>query len=261
MAEFADKVVVVTGAAGGTGAVIAEGFAREGAAVAVSDLDGEGASRHAADLATRFGVPTVGVATDVAQPAACHDLIDRTVAGLGGLDVLVNCAGIFTRVPALEMEAEVWDRMFAVNLHGAFHCSQAAARHWVAAGKPGAIVNISSTASTHSAAGLAAYSATKAGLSSLTRSLGVEWARHRIRVNGVAPAHINVERLREVGERGLIDLESVARSIPMGRLAEPSEVADAVMYLAGDKASFVTSQVLFVDGGFGVPPIYRYETV
>lgn len=261
MAEFIGKVVAITGAAAGTGAAIATSFAREGAAVMVADLDREAAATHARSLIDDFGGEATGSGVDVADPAACHNLVTETIDRLGRLDVVVNCAGIFARVAAVEMEAEAWDRMFAVNLHGAFHCSQAAARHWIARSEPGAIVNISSTAATHSASGVAAYSATKAGLSSLTRSLGVEWAKYGIRVNAVAPAHINVESLRQVGKRGLIDLDSVARSIPMGRLAEPSEVADAVMFLASDRARFITSQVLFVDGGFSIPPIYRYETV
>jgi NAD(P)-dependent dehydrogenase (short-subunit alcohol dehydrogenase family) len=242
MGEFSGKVAVVTGGAAGAGAAIADAFVREGASVAVADIDDAAA-----------------FPTDVADPEQCATLIDGVWARFGRLDVLVNCAGIFGRTPAVDIDPDEWDRMFAVNVYGAFHCSQAAARRWIAADQPGAIVNISSTASTHFSSGVTAYAATKAALSSLTRSLGVEWAPHRIRVNAVAPSHINVARLREVGAAGIVDLEAIARSIPMGRLAEPEEVADAVLFLAGDKAGFVTSQVLFVDGGFSVPPIYRYE--
>jgi 3-oxoacyl-[acyl-carrier protein] reductase len=259
VSEFAGKVVIVTGGAEGAGAAIVEAFAREGATVAVADIDGDAAAARAERVADAFGTVATPWTADVADPQQCVDLVAGVFATAGTVDVLVNCAGIFVRTPAVEMDAASWDRVFEVCLHGAFHCSAEAARRWIAADRPGAIVNISSTASTHSSPGVAAYSAAKAGLSSLTRSLGMEWARHGIRVNAVAPSHINVDRLRAVGAAGIIDLEAIARSIPMGRLAEPEEVAEAVLFLASDRARFVTSQVLFVDGGFSVPPIYRYE--
>jgi len=257
--EHAGRVVAVTGSGQGTGMAIADAFAREGATVVVSDINPETAADTAARIAGVYGVEALAWTTDVADPRQCADLISAVFERFGGLDVLVNCAGIFSRVPAVDIDAEEWSRVFDVCLHGAFYCSREAARRWMADDRPGVIVNISSTASTHSSPGTAAYSAAKAGLSMLTRALGVEWAPHHIRVNAVAPSHINVERLRQVGEAGILDLGAIARSVPMGRIAEPEEVADAVLFLAGDKARFVTSQVLFVDGGFSVPPIYRYE--
>lgn len=257
MPEFEDQVVIVTGGAQGTGAAICRAFAEAGATVVVSDLDGDRADELARDLTATGSPPAVGMATDVAHPDACEALVERTFAQLGGVDVLVNCAGIFARTPAIEMTDDDWTHMFDVCIHGAFWCSRALARRLIERHAPGAIVNISSTASTHSAPGVSAYSAAKAALSSLTRSLGVEWAPHRIRVNAVAPGHVNVDRLRAAAARGFMDLDAVARSIPAGRMAEPAEVAEAVMFLAGDRAGFITSQVLFVDGGFSVPPIYR----
>lgn len=259
MGEFESKVAVVTGAAAGTGPVIAEAFAAAGAAVALADVDGEMAEERAAAISSAHGVEAAAWTTDVADPAQCVDLVAGVWERFGALDVLVNCAGVFDRTPAVDVDPAAWEQLFAVNLHGAFHCSQEAARRWIAAGTPGAIVNISSTASTHFSPGMAAYSATKAALSSVTRSLGVEWGPHGIRVNAVAPSHINTERLREVDAAGLIDLAAVARSVPLGRIAEAAEVADAVLFLASDRSRFVTSQVLFVDGGFSVPPVYRYE--
>ena len=253
MSEFDDQVVIVTGAAQGTGAAICRSFAAAGATVVVSDLDGGGAD----ELAGELGGRSIGVEADVADPDACEVLVDRAFSEFDRVDVLVNCAGIFARTPAIEMSNEQWTQMFDVCVHGAFYCSRALATRLIERETPGAIVNISSTASTHSAPGVSAYSAAKAAMSSLTRSLGVEWAPHRIRVNAVAPGHVNVDRLHEAAAKGFMDLDAVARSIPAGRMAEPEEVADAVMFLAGSRSGFVTSQVLFVDGGFSVPPIYR----
>lgn len=257
MQDFEDKVVVVTGGANGTGSAIVESFANQGATVVVADIDGEGCERRAGGLTLAPGAQAVPHQVDVGDSDACATLIDSTYDRFGTVDVLVNCAGIFAKVPAIEMEIDQWKRMFDVCIHGAYYTSRALARRLIADDRPGAIVNISSTASTHSAPGVAAYSAAKAAISSLTRSLGVEWAPNGIRVNAVAPSHIDVPRLRAAADAGYIDLEAVARSIPMGRMAEPSEVADAVLFLAGPRAGFVTSQVLFVDGGFSVPPIFR----
>ena len=253
MSEFDDKIVIVTGGAQGTGAAICRSFAAAGATVVVSDLDGD----RAGELAGPLGAGSIGIETDVADPDACEALIERAFAEFGRVDVLVNCAGIFARIPAVEMTNHDWTHMFDVCVHGAFYCSRALATRLIENETPGAIVNISSTASTHSAPGVSAYSAAKAAMSSLTRSLGVEWAPSGIRVNAVAPGHVNVDRLHQAAAKGFMDLDAVARSIPAGRMAEPEEVAEAVMFLAGPRSGFITSQVLFVDGGFSVPPIYR----
>lgn len=196
---------------------------------------------------------------DLAAPDECRRLVGAAVEDLGRIDVLVNCAGVFARTPAVDTAESDFRHTFAVNVDGAFHCSVAAARRWIADGRGGAIVNISSSAATHSSPGVSAYSASKAALSSLTRSLAVEWAAYGIRVNAVAPGHVNVERIRQGGAEGRLSLEDLRRAIPLGRLAEPEEVADAVLFLAGPRSSFITGQVLAVDGGFNVPPIYRYE--
>lgn len=257
MQDFTNKVVIVTGGANGTGSTIVESFAIQGATVVVADIDGEGCERRAGELSLAPGAQAIPHQLDVGDAEACATLVDSTYDRFGKVDVLVNCAGIFAKIPAIEMEIEAWKKMFDVCIHGAYYTSRALARRLIADERPGAIVNISSTASTHSAPGVAAYSAAKAAISSMTRSLGVEWAPNGIRVNAVAPSHIDVPRLRAAADAGYIDLEAVARSIPMGRMADPSEVADAVLFLAGPQAGFVTSQVLFVDGGFSVPPIFR----
>ena len=257
--DFAHQVVVVTGAAHGIGAVIAAAFALQGSSVVLGDLDGDGASATARALPMVSDARAVPLRVDLAIPGDCRRLISMAADELGGIDVLVNCAGVFARTPAVDMAEGEWRQMFAVNVDGAFHCSVAAARRWIADGRGGAIVNMSSSAATHSSPGVAAYSSSKAALSSLTRSLAVEWAGHGIRINAVAPGHVNVERIRQGGAEGRLNLDEFRRAIPMGRLAEPEEVADAVLFLAGPRSSFITGQVLSVDGGFNVPPIYRYE--
>jgi NAD(P)-dependent dehydrogenase (short-subunit alcohol dehydrogenase family) len=152
--------------------------------------------------------------------------------------------------PALELTVADWQRIISVGVYGAFACAQAFARAVLARNSEGAIVNISSITAHHSAHGRTAYAASKAALDSMTRSLALEWAGHRIRVNAVAPSHTATDRLKQAIADGKLDYDVIVQRIPLGRFAEPGEIADAAVFLCSDQARFITGQVLAVDGGY-----------
>jgi NAD(P)-dependent dehydrogenase (short-subunit alcohol dehydrogenase family) len=251
-ADLAGKVAIVTGGANGTGLACVATLAQAGAQMALADLDRQAAEKRAAELTAATGQKILAVEADVSDPEQCRRMVQQSYEAFGRVDILVNCAGIFTRQPALEMDVTGWKRIFEVNLHGAYYCSLAFARQVIEQKAGGAIVNISSTASTNNFPGQAAYSASKAALNNLTQALAVEWAQYGLRVNAVAPCHVNTERIRRVASQGQLDIPAMSRRIPMGRLAEPEEVADAVLFLCSDQARFITGQLLYVDGGFNV---------
>ncbi len=251
MAEsLAGKVAIVTGAAQGIGAACAQALANAGSTVAVADLNGAAAQETAASVAATTSASVIATPCDVANAAQCQALVDDTVARFDRVDILVNCAAVVVMKPALELAVADWQRIFAVGVYGAFACSQAFARQVIARNATGAIVNISSITAQQSAHGRAAYAASKAALDSMTRSLALEWAAHGIRVNAVAPSHTATDRLKQaIGEGGL-EHDTIVQRIPLGRFAEPSEIADAVVFLCSDQARFITGQVLAVDGGY-----------
>ena len=161
---------------------------------------------------------------------------------------MVNSAGITSPCPSLEVTQEDWENLLRVNLHGVFFCCQAAAR--AMRGRGGVIVNISSIASKAAWPQRASYAAAKAGLGALTETLAVEWAALGIRVNAVAPVWVNTEMLRDGVERGVVELEKLNRAIPLGRVAEASEISKVVVFLASEAARFITGQTIYVDGGY-----------
>jgi NAD(P)-dependent dehydrogenase (short-subunit alcohol dehydrogenase family) len=248
--ELAGKVAVVTGAAQGIGAACAQALARAGATVVVADLDGETAQQTAAAIAAATGAPVTAQTADIADPVRCCALIDDAVERYGGVSILVNCAAVVAMKPALELTVDDWQRIFGVGVYGAFACAHAFAQQLIARRSTGAIVNISSITAQQSAHGRTAYAASKAALDSMTRSLALEWAEHGIRVNAVAPSHTATDRLKQAIAAGKLEYDTIVQRIPMGRFADPSEIADAVVFLCSGQARFITGQVLAVDGGY-----------
>jgi NAD(P)-dependent dehydrogenase (short-subunit alcohol dehydrogenase family) len=247
MLDFAGKVAAITGAGSGMGAECARILAAGGAAVTVIDLD----STRAAEVAVEIGGEWVS--GDISESAFCDGAVGRVLESSGRLDVLVNAAGTIHRGDALSTDDEAWRRVLDVNVSGTFFMCRAALRAMKAAGR-GVIVNFSSIWGDVGGAGALAYSASKGAVSVMTRSMALDHAADGIRVNAVMPGEVDTPMLRAGGRvRPLSDSEISAigrTAVPIGRVAEPREIAEVVAFLASDRASYMTGALIPVDGGY-----------
>lgn len=245
--DLTGRVALVTGAASGLGEAIARGLAVFGADVVAVDIDAVGLERVAAEIRATGG-RALPVECDVSGADQVARMVERAVEAFRRIDILVNNAGIGRRAPAEEMTEAQWDDVLAVNLKGAFLCSQAAGRVMIRQGG-GRIINIASIAAQVGVkTGNVNYAAAKGGMVAMTRTLAIEWARHNVLVNAIAPTHFRTPLLAA----SLQDPEKHAyflRSIPLGRLGEPHEIVGSVVFLASEAATMVTGITLNVDGG------------
>lgn len=242
--NLSGKVAIVTGGGSGIGYAIAERLGAAGAAVCVNYL---GYEDDAKALAARLP-KGIAVPADVSKAGDVQAMVEETVTALGGLDILVNNAGIEKEVPFLDLDEETWDKIIAVNLKGSFLCAQHGARAMRDLGKGGSIVNISSIHEDYAFPGFTPYCASKGGVRMMMRNLSLELAPYKIRVNNVAPGAIATP----INRRTLADPQKVAtvqRIVPLGRMGEPDEVAQVVLFLASDASSYVTGSTYYVDGG------------
>jgi NAD(P)-dependent dehydrogenase (short-subunit alcohol dehydrogenase family) len=245
--QLVGKVALVTGGQQGIGHAIAVALARAGADVGVNYLDDRAAAERVAGEIRGAGRRACLVPGDVSRASDAEAMVGAVSRELGAPGILVNNAGVFPRVDFLAMTEADWDRVLDVNLKGSFLCSQAAARRMVAAGRGGAIVNLSSVAMRGAPLGVH-YSASKAGVMGLTRAMALALAPHRIRVNAIAPGLTDTAQPRYGNSEA--ELVEMGRQIPLeGRMARPEEIARVAVFLAAQESGWVTGQTIHVNGG------------
>jgi NAD(P)-dependent dehydrogenase (short-subunit alcohol dehydrogenase family) len=241
MKGLGDKTVLVTGGASGIGAATAHRFLDEGSRVCVLDRDAEARERVAGELPALSGV----LSADVSKLEEVRAAFDEAIELIGGVDVVINNAGISIRHDFLDITAEDWERVLSVNLTGVFYVAQTAARHMME-GNGGVILNTASTNGLMGYPFYADYNASKAGVIELTKSMALELAP-KVRVNAVAPGYVLTPMQRAEYTDAM--LEEVNRKIPLGRHAQPEEIAALFAFLASDEAGFISGQVYTIDGG------------
>jgi 3-oxoacyl-[acyl-carrier protein] reductase len=245
MKPFSGKTAIITGAARGIGYAIAEALCAQGANAALCDVDEAAAKESAEKLAKTHGVKTLGLRADVTSAESCDEFTKTAAQTLGGPDILVNNAGITRDNIAVRMSEADWDAVLDTNLKGAFLMSRAALKHMMR-NRSGRIINISSVVGQMGNGGQANYSASKAGLIGLTKSLAREFASRNVLVNAVAPGFVTTRMTDAMPEDAKAKLLSI---IPLARFARPEDIAAAVVFLAGDGAAYITGQTIAVNGG------------
>ncbi len=237
-------IAIVTGGGSGMGEAIAETYAREGAHVAVVDVDGDAAKR----VARKIGNTAIAIRCDVTRRSDIDAAVAETVSAFGGLNLLVNNAGVaHLNKPVLDIDEKEFYRVFAVNVKGLFMFTQAVVP--LMKGKGGVIINIGSTAGVRPRPGLSAYNATKGAVHNLTKTLAVELAPDKIRVCAIAPVATDTPLLPTFLGPAPGMREKFIATVPLGRLAAPQDIADAALFLASDEARFLTGNIMEVDGG------------
>lgn len=247
------KSALITGAARGIGRAFAQTYVREGATVAVADIDGEAAKRTAASI----GSGAYAVQVDVTDMASIDQAIADVVAQTGRLDILINNAALFDLAPIVEISKESYDRLFAVNVQGTLFMMQAAARAMIAKGEGGKIINMASQAGRRGEALVAVYCATKAAVISLTQSAGLDLIKHRINVNAIAPGvvdgehwdHVDFLFARYEGLRPGEKKKQVGAAVPYGRMGTAQDLVGMAVFLASAEADYIVAQTYNVDGG------------
>jgi NAD(P)-dependent dehydrogenase (short-subunit alcohol dehydrogenase family) len=245
-ARLDGRTAIVTGAGAGIGKGVALTFARFGAKVVILEID-PATGERTADEIRQAGGDALAIATDVRQADRVAEAVATTVARFGGVDVLVNNAGGTFAASFLDSVEKGWDALHRMNLKSVLHCTQAVARRMVEQGRGGSIVNVVSIEAVRAAPGYGPYAAAKAGVVSLTQTLALELAPHRIRVNAIAPDICMTEGLRTLVSDA--DRERFNWTVPLGRAGEPEDVAGAVVFFASELGRYVTGTTLHVDGG------------
>ncbi|MFK0383999.1 SDR family NAD(P)-dependent oxidoreductase [Agrobacterium sp. NPDC090273] len=248
--RFQNKVVIVTGAAGGIGGAISSRFAAEGAHVIVTDMNGEGAEATASQIRGEGGSARA-VASDISNAEGCRAIIDDVIAHEGRIDVLCNNAGINRRGNLLSLTPEDWRLSFAVNIDAMFHLCQAVLPHMIEAGG-GAIVNTASQWGLYPAPNHIAYNVTKAAVASFTQNLARDYAPSKVRVNAVCPGEIHTPMLEAGVKRSGRTIADLDKLVPFGRIGKPEEVAALVAFLASEEAAFMCGSLVEITGAQAV---------
>lgn len=246
--RLANKVALVTGASRGIGRGIAEQYAREGAKVAIVYNQSKGPAEELAESIRSAGGEATTYQHDVRDASGPATIVEKIVESWGGLDILVNSAGITRDGLFLQLSDEDWNDVISTNLNGTFYFCRAAGRQMMSK-RSGSIINISSVAAQHSNKGQSNYAASKAGIEALTRTLAAELAGRKVRVNAIAPGFIETDMTESVRAKAGDVIKS---AIPMKRYGQPADIAAAAVYLASEESSYVTGQVLIVDGGLSI---------
>jgi dihydroanticapsin dehydrogenase len=247
--RFLNKVVVITGGATGIGRSTALMFAQEGAKIAIGDVEKDG--ERVASKIVESGGMAVFIPTDVSLHGDCERLMKETVKTFGRIDILVNNAAIFMNADLLTTSGEAWRRIFDVNVLGVFNCSREAARFMVDA-RSGNIVHVASAGGIVALRNQLAYSSSKAAVIMMAKCMAVDLAPYNIRVNAICPGSVDTPILKKILSQSIDPVEArkaIERSRPANRIAEPREIASAILFLASDEASYVTGSSLIVDGG------------
>ena len=247
--KLKDKVAIITGASKGIGKAIAERYAREGARVMLASRS-VAVLKEIAQQINDSGGQASAMEVDVCDHQSLEALVHQTVSVYGGLDIMINNAGISAAHPSAELAPEIWDQAVKTDLYGVFYGCQSAARIMLKQASGGCIINITSMYGISAVPMRAAYCASKAGANMLTKVLSSEWASHGIRVNAIAPGYIRTELVQGIIDSGILDTDAIEKRTPLGRIGEVRDVVGMAVYLAGEEATFMTGSIITVDGGW-----------